>query len=117
MRSGKVEPYRRTYAKRLPKAPALLAELEVRYRDSLFDGEPLPMLAAPQRPKAPPRKREKIPPPCSADGLSADDHRHARRPWSDAPGRRRAYRAIEATCHEHNRRALRCQPTDRSARP
>ena len=56
IRSGRVEPYRRTYAKRLP------AELEVRYRDSLFD-EPLPVLAAPQRPKTAPRKRETIEPP------------------------------------------------------
>ncbi len=63
MRSGKVEPYRRTYAKRLPKAPALLAELQIRYRDSLFDGEPLPLLATPQRPRPAPRKREKIEPP------------------------------------------------------
>jgi len=62
VQSGKVEPYRRTYAKRLPKAPALLAELEVRCRDSLFD-DLLPLLAAPQRPKAQPRKREKIEPP------------------------------------------------------
>ena len=63
VRSGKVEPYRRTYAKRLPKAPALLAELEVLYRTSLFDDEPLPVLAAPEQPKAPPRKREKFKPP------------------------------------------------------
>ncbi len=62
VRSGKVEPYRRTYAKRLPKAQALLAELEVRYRDSLFD-ESLPALATPERPKGPIRKRERIEPP------------------------------------------------------
>ena len=49
--------------RRLPKAPALLAELEVGYRDSLFDDEPLPVLAAPERPKTQLRKREKIEPP------------------------------------------------------
>ena len=59
--AGVIRPFPRNYAKRLPKAPALLAEIEVRYRDSLFDAEPL--LAAPQRPKAQPRKREKIEPP------------------------------------------------------
>jgi hypothetical protein len=58
VRSGKVEPYRRTYAKRLPKAPALLAEL--RYRESLFEGELLPVLIAPQRPRPATRKRKKI---------------------------------------------------------
>jgi hypothetical protein len=42
---------------------ALLAEIEVRYRDSLFDAAPLTLLAAPPRPKAPPMKRDKIPPP------------------------------------------------------
>ena len=63
VRGGKIEPYRRTYAKRLPKAPALRAAIEVRYRDSLFDAEPLTLLAAPLRPKAPPMKRDKIPPP------------------------------------------------------
>ena len=60
VRGGKIEPYSRTYAKRLPKAQALLAEIEVRYRDSLFDAEPLTLLAAPRRPKAPPVKRDKI---------------------------------------------------------
>ena len=39
--SGKIEPYRRTYAKRLPKAQALLSEIEAR-RDIFFD-EPLPL--------------------------------------------------------------------------
>jgi hypothetical protein len=63
VRGGKIEPYNRTYAKRLPKAQALLAEIEVRYRDSLFDAAPLTLLAAPPRPKAPPRKRDRIPPP------------------------------------------------------
>ena len=58
-----IRPFVRTYAKRLPKAPALLAEIEVRCRDSLFDAEPLTLLAAPPRPKAPPMKRDKIPPP------------------------------------------------------
>jgi hypothetical protein len=61
---GRIKPYQRTYAKRVPRASAFLAEIEVRYRDSLFDDEPpLPLLAAPPRPKAPPRKREKILPP------------------------------------------------------
>ena len=41
---------------------AVVAAPEVRYRDSLFD-EPLTLLAAPPRPKAPPMKRDKIPPP------------------------------------------------------
>lgn len=41
----------------------MLAEIEVRYRDSLFDDVPLPMLVAPQRPKAATSKRNKIPPP------------------------------------------------------
>jgi hypothetical protein len=59
---GCIRPFARTYARRLPKAPAFLAEIEVRYRDSLFD-EPLPALAAPPRLKTPPRRREKIPPP------------------------------------------------------
>ncbi|HKI15466.1 MAG TPA: hypothetical protein VKA12_10780 [Roseiarcus sp.] len=63
MRGGKVAPYRRTYAKRLPKAPALLAELEVRYRESLFDEDLLPVLVVPQRPRPAPRKRCKIEPP------------------------------------------------------
>ncbi len=60
--TGKIEPYQRSYAKRVPRASAFLAEIEVRYRDSLF-AEPLPLLAAPQRPKAQPRKRETIEPP------------------------------------------------------
>jgi hypothetical protein len=60
--AGAIRPFVRSYARRLPKAPTLLAELEVRYRDSLFD-EPLPVLAAPPRPKSAPRKREKIAPP------------------------------------------------------
>jgi hypothetical protein len=63
VKAGRIEPYRRTYAKRPPKAAALPAEIEVRYRDSLFDGEPLPTLAAPPMAKAPPRRREKFPPP------------------------------------------------------
>ncbi len=41
----------------------MLAEIEVRYRESLFGAEPLPTLPAPERPKGPPRKREKIEPP------------------------------------------------------
>jgi hypothetical protein len=57
---GKIEPYSRTYAKRLPKAQALLAALEVRYSDCLFEVEPLTFLAAPSRAKAPPRKRDRI---------------------------------------------------------
>jgi hypothetical protein len=61
VKAGRIEPYQRTYAKRPPKAVALLAEIEVRYRESLF--EPLPLLAAPQKPKAPIRKREKFQPP------------------------------------------------------
>jgi len=61
--AGVGRPFARSYARRLPKAPALLAELEVRYRESLFEVEPLPVLAAPPRPKSPPRKRYKIPPP------------------------------------------------------
>jgi hypothetical protein len=61
--AGAIRPFARSYARRLPKAPALLAALEVRYRDSLFDGDLLPVLAAPQRPKAPLRKRDKIPLP------------------------------------------------------
>ncbi len=59
-RRGVIEPYSRNYAKRFPKAPAFLAELEVRYRDSLFDA--LPVLAAPPRPKLKPVKRHKIEP-------------------------------------------------------
>ena len=35
----------------------------IRYRESLFDGVSLPALFAQERPKAPPRKREKILPP------------------------------------------------------
>jgi hypothetical protein len=31
-----IRPFVRTYAKRLPKAPALIAEIEVRYRDEPF---------------------------------------------------------------------------------
>jgi hypothetical protein len=61
--AGVMRPFARTYAKRLLKAPALLAELEVRYRDSLFDAEPLTLLAAPPRPNQPPRKRDRIPQP------------------------------------------------------
>jgi len=61
MRSGRIEPYRRTYAKRLPGAPAFLAELEAVYRDGLFDE--LPLLAVPVRPKPSPVKRLKIEPP------------------------------------------------------
>jgi hypothetical protein len=57
------QPYRRTYAKRLPEAPALLAEIAVRHRESLFDAEPLPVLAALPKLKAKPRKRDRIPPP------------------------------------------------------
>jgi len=45
----------------------------IRYRESLFDDVSLPVLVAPQRPKAPPRKREKTPPPSLPDGVSADD--------------------------------------------
>ena len=61
--AGVIRPFARTYAKRLPKAPALLAEIEIRYRDSLFDAEPLLLLAPPPKLKAPPRNRDKIPPP------------------------------------------------------
>jgi hypothetical protein len=63
VRGGKIEPYRRTYAKRLPNAPALIAAIEIRYRDSLFEAEPLALLSAPPRPSRPPRKRNKILPP------------------------------------------------------
>ncbi len=59
-RRGLIEPYSRTNAKRRPKAPAFLAELEVLYRDSLFDA--LPVLAAPPKPKLKPVKRHKIEP-------------------------------------------------------
>lgn len=38
--AGRVEPYRRAYAGRPPKAMALLAEIEVQYRDSLFAAPP-----------------------------------------------------------------------------
>ena len=54
--------YRRTYAKRQPKIVAAPVET-IRYRESLFDGVSLPALIAPERSKAPPRKREKILPP------------------------------------------------------
>jgi hypothetical protein len=65
----------RAYAKGLPKAriePPLVhldvdnapaMKIEVRFRESLFDGEPLPVLAAPEKPKGPPGKRERIPAP------------------------------------------------------
>ena len=67
-------PRTRAYAKGLPKAriePPLVhqdvdnapAKIEVRFRESLFDGEPLPAIAAPERSKGPPRRREKIEPP------------------------------------------------------
>ncbi len=46
----------------MPKAQELLAELEDRYRDSLFASEPSPLLAAPRRPKVQARKRAKTPP-------------------------------------------------------
>jgi hypothetical protein len=62
LRAGRIEPYRRTYAKRLPKVFTQPVET-IRYRESLFDGVSLPTLIVPPRPKAPPRKREKIPPP------------------------------------------------------
>jgi len=61
--AGVIRPFARTYARRLPKAAKLVAEIEVRFRDSLFEGEPLTALAAPQRPKAPSRKRQRIEPP------------------------------------------------------
>ncbi len=48
---GRIAPYRRAYARRRPKAPAII------YRDELFS--PLPVLAAPVRPKPAPRKRER----------------------------------------------------------
>ncbi len=54
--AGVAEPFKRSYVKRFT-AP------QIHYRDSLFDGEPLPVLAAPQRPKGPPRPRLKIAPP------------------------------------------------------
>jgi hypothetical protein len=38
--TGRIKPYRRTYATRLAKAPELLAEIEVQYRDSLFAAMP-----------------------------------------------------------------------------
>ena len=60
-RRGLIEPYSRTNAKRRPRAPAFLAEIEVRYRDSLF-AETLPVLVAPPRPKLKPVKRHKIEP-------------------------------------------------------
>jgi hypothetical protein len=63
VRDGRVEPYRRTYAKRLSKPPAFPAEVEIRYLDSLFDHEPLPILTAPPKPKTAPRVRGKIAPP------------------------------------------------------
>ena len=43
--------------------------------------------------------------------------RAARRPRPDAPGRRRARRAVEATDDEHHLRALRRQPPCRTPRP
>jgi hypothetical protein len=54
VRKGLIKPYTRTYARRL-------TERQIQFRDSLF-AEPLPLLAAPQRPKVPPRRREKLPP-------------------------------------------------------
>ena len=63
---GRIEPYRRTYAKRLPKVitqPVTHPAEPIRYRESLFDDVPPPTLIAPKRPEAPPRKREKVPPP------------------------------------------------------
>jgi hypothetical protein len=62
LRTGRIEPYRRTYAKRLPKVVTQPVE-PIRYRESLFDGVALPTLIVLPPPKAPPRKREKIPPP------------------------------------------------------
>lgn len=61
LRGGRIESYRRTYAKRQPKIVAAPIET-IRYRESLFDGVSLPALVAPERPKAS-RKREKIQPP------------------------------------------------------
>jgi len=62
LRGGRIASYRRTYAKRQPQITQPV-ETIIRYRESLFDGVSLPALTAPERPKAPPRKREKIPPP------------------------------------------------------
>jgi len=61
IQAGRIKPYIRTYAKAAPGAPALLADLEVAYRDDLLDA--LPVLAAPVRPKPAPRKRERHEPP------------------------------------------------------
>jgi len=66
LKADVIRPFARTYARRLPRAPAVLEEiatLEAKHRESLFDGLTLPLMAAPARPKAPPRKRERIPPP------------------------------------------------------
>jgi hypothetical protein len=60
--AGAIRPFARTYAKRLPKAAAFLAEIEVQYHVDLFDGS-LPAFDAPPKPKATPRRREKIAPP------------------------------------------------------
>ncbi len=62
LRNDRIRPYRRTYALRQTQIVAQPAGT-IRYRESLFDGVSLPALTAPERPKAPPRKREKIPPP------------------------------------------------------
>ena len=61
IRGGRIEPYRRTYAKPAPGAPALLAGLEIVYRGDLFGG--LPALAAPSKAKPAPRRRLKVEPP------------------------------------------------------
>ena len=61
LRSGRIESYRRTYAMRQPQITQPVET--IRYRESLFDGVSLPALTAPERPQAPPRKREKILPP------------------------------------------------------
>jgi hypothetical protein len=103
-------------ATRTTKAPALLAEIEVRYRDSLFDAEPLPVVAPP-RPKALPRKRDKIPPPSLplAYPPSIADMLARLAPTHQAVAERDGLSRQQVT--KHYRPALRGEPPDRSAYP
>ena len=83
VRGGKIEPYRRAYAKRLPKAAALLAEIEVSYRDSLFRATVAGSRRAPEAEgtfEEAPEDRAAEP----ANGLRADGCRFARGPRPDA---------------------------------
>ena len=63
LRSGRIELVQAHLCEASAKVFMQPVETVIRYREGLFAGVSLPVLNAPTKPKAPPRKREKILPP------------------------------------------------------